>query len=91
MTFGVAFVAPWCGVRVMFTTDMSVLNSFLLVEQHCQKMAPEYSKAALGLYPLVPLYAVDCDAAKNKRLCADNGVKGFPTIKVRHKHALTLL
>lgn len=49
---------------------------------HCQKMAPEYSKAALGLHPLVPLYAVDCDAAKNKRLCADQGVKGFPTVKV---------
>ena len=49
---------------------------------HCQKMAPEYSKAALGLYPLVPLYAVDCDAPKNKKLCADQGVKGFPTVKV---------
>lgn len=34
-------------------------------------MAPEYSKAALGLYPLVPAYAVDCDAAKNKQLCAE--------------------
>ncbi|KLO09566.1 hypothetical protein SCHPADRAFT_907668 [Schizopora paradoxa] len=49
---------------------------------HCQAMAPEYSKAALGLYPLVPLYAVDCDAAKNKKLCADQGVKGFPTVKM---------
>lgn len=50
---------------------------------HCQKLAPEYSKAALGLHPLLPLYAVDCDAANNKRLCADQGVKGFPTVKVR--------
>ncbi|KAH8110774.1 hypothetical protein DFH11DRAFT_1466411, partial [Phellopilus nigrolimitatus] len=49
---------------------------------HCQRMGPEYSKAALGLYPLVPLYAVDCDAAKNKRLCADQGIKGFPTVKL---------
>jgi len=49
---------------------------------HCQKMAPEYSKAALGLYPLVPTYAVDCDAEKNKRLCAEQGVKGFPTVKL---------
>ncbi|KAG6917103.1 hypothetical protein DXG01_003923 [Tephrocybe rancida] len=38
---------------------------------HCQRMAPEYSKAALGLHPLLPVYAVDCDAAENKRLCAD--------------------
>lgn len=46
-------------------------------------MVPEYSKAALGLHPLLPLYAVDCDANENKRLCADQGVKGFPTVKVR--------
>ena len=43
-------------------------------------MAPEYSKAALGLYPLVPLYAIDCD--KHKSLCAEQGVQGFPTVKV---------
>ncbi|KAJ7493368.1 thioredoxin-like protein, partial [Mycena galericulata] len=49
---------------------------------HCQRMAPEYSKAALGLHPLLPLYAVDCDADKNKRLCSEQGVQGFPTIKL---------
>jgi len=49
---------------------------------HCQRMAPEYSRAAKGLYPLVPLYAVDCDEQANKRLCADQGVQGFPTIKL---------
>jgi hypothetical protein len=32
-------------------------------------MVPEYSKAALGLHPLVPLYAVDCD--ENRSLCAE--------------------
>jgi len=49
---------------------------------YCQKMAPEYSKAALGLYPLIPSYAVDCDVEKNKRLCAEQGVQGFPTVKL---------
>lgn len=49
---------------------------------YCQRMAPEYSKAAVGLHPLVPLYAVDCDADKNKALCAEQGVKGFPTVKL---------
>ncbi|KAJ7230519.1 hypothetical protein GGX14DRAFT_583640 [Mycena pura] len=49
---------------------------------HCQRMAPEYSKAALGLHPLLPFYAVDCDADSNKRLCSEQGVQGFPTIKV---------
>ncbi|THH27150.1 hypothetical protein EUX98_g7025 [Antrodiella citrinella] len=49
---------------------------------HCQKMAPEYSQAALGLYPLVPFYAVDCDKQDNKALCSQQGVQGFPTIKL---------
>jgi len=49
---------------------------------HCQRMAPEYSKAALGLYPLIPTYAVDCDDDGNKRLCAEQGVQGFPTVKL---------
>lgn len=38
--------------------------------QHCQQMAPEYSKAAGNLSPLVPFYAIDCDAESNKPLCA---------------------
>ncbi|KAF8649295.1 hypothetical protein AX16_005899 [Volvariella volvacea WC 439] len=49
---------------------------------HCQRMAPEYSKAALGLHPLIPTYAVNCDAEKNKRLCSEQGVRGFPTVKL---------
>jgi len=49
---------------------------------HCQRMVPEYSKVALGLHPLIPAYAVDCDAEKNKRLCGEQGVQGFPTIKL---------
>ncbi|SJL13890.1 uncharacterized protein ARMOST_17339 [Armillaria ostoyae] len=49
---------------------------------HCQRMAPEYSNAAKGLTPLIPVYAVDCDDEKNKRLCAEQGVQGFPTVKL---------
>lgn len=49
---------------------------------HCQRMAPEYSKAATALTPLIPVYAVDCDDEKNKRLCAEQGVQGFPTVKL---------
>jgi hypothetical protein len=33
-------------------------------------MAPEYSKAAGNLSPLVPFYAVDCDVESNSQLCA---------------------
>ena len=28
-------------------------------------------KAAKSLDPMVPLYAVDCDAEENKRICAE--------------------
>ncbi|EIW75123.1 thioredoxin-like protein [Coniophora puteana RWD-64-598 SS2] len=48
---------------------------------HCQRMAPEYSKAADKLSPLIPLYAVDCDEQANKGLCAEQGIQGFPTVK----------
>ena len=37
--------------------------------QYCKAMVPEYSKAAVGLHPLIPLYAVDCD--ENRALCAE--------------------
>ncbi|KAH9832654.1 thioredoxin-like protein [Rhodofomes roseus] len=49
---------------------------------YCQRMAPEYSKAAEALAPMVPLFAVDCDQASNKPLCSEQGVQGFPTVKV---------
>ncbi|KAF7356933.1 Protein disulfide isomerase [Mycena venus] len=76
----VAFVAPWCGGMIMsFSKSLVDLH---IRFQHCQRLAPEYSKAALGLHPLLPFYAVDCDDDKNKRLCSEQGVQGFPTIKV---------
>ena len=43
-------------------------------------MVPEYSKAALGLHPLIPAYAVNCHAEKNKPLCAEQGVNGYPAL-----------
>ncbi|KAL1745134.1 thioredoxin-like protein [Schizophyllum fasciatum] len=49
---------------------------------HCQRLVPEYMKAAKALDPMVPLYAVDCDDEANKRICAEQGVQGFPTVKL---------
>ncbi|EKM81588.1 hypothetical protein AGABI1DRAFT_83069 [Agaricus bisporus var. burnettii JB137-S8] len=49
---------------------------------HCQRMAPEYAKVSDKLYPLIPTYAVDCDEEKNKPLCAEQRVQGFPTVKL---------
>jgi protein disulfide-isomerase A6 len=49
---------------------------------HCHNLAPAYKKAAENLNGLVSLAAVDCDADKNKQLCAQHDIRGFPTIKV---------
>lgn len=48
---------------------------------HCKTLGPEFSAAATSLSPLIPFYAIDCDDAGNKRLCAEYQVQGFPTIK----------
>ncbi|WVN85459.1 uncharacterized protein L203_100605 [Cryptococcus depauperatus CBS 7841] len=48
---------------------------------HCKALGPEYTAAAQSLSPLIPFYAVDCDDQINRGLCAQHGVKGFPTIK----------
>ncbi|KAG5634978.1 hypothetical protein H0H81_000156 [Sphagnurus paluster] len=51
-------------------------------QNHCKNLAPEYHKVAKSFHPLLPVYAVDCDANENKRLCGEEGVKGFPTVKL---------
>ncbi|WVQ85600.1 protein disulfide-isomerase domain [Cryptococcus sp. DSM 104549] len=48
---------------------------------HCKNLGPEYTAAAQSLSPLIPFYAVDCDDAANRGLCAQYGVQGYPTIK----------
>eukprot|EP00873_Tetraselmis_striata_P018593 jgi/Tetstr1/438857/TSEL_027366.t1 len=48
---------------------------------HCQKLAPEWKKAAKELEGTARLGAVDCDEDGNKALCSKYDVKGFPTIK----------
>jgi protein disulfide-isomerase A6 len=48
---------------------------------HCKTLGPEFAAAAASLSPLIPFYAIDCDAAANKPLCGEQGVQGFPTIK----------
>jgi protein disulfide-isomerase A6 len=49
---------------------------------HCQKLAPEWKKAATSLKGIVRFGAVNCDDEANKPLCGKYGVQGFPTIKV---------
>ncbi|PFH45478.1 hypothetical protein AMATHDRAFT_78017 [Amanita thiersii Skay4041] len=68
--------------KVMKANQTSVVAFVAPWCGHCQRMAPEYSKAAKSLLPLIPVYAIDCDNEKNKRLCAEQHVQGFPTVKL---------
>lgn len=48
-------------------------------------MAPEYETAAATLKnedPPVPLAKVDCTSENGKEICQENGVNGYPTLKI---------
>ncbi|KAK9853382.1 hypothetical protein WJX84_006756 [Apatococcus fuscideae] len=49
---------------------------------HCKNLAPTYEKVAKHLQGVATVGAVDCDADRNKPLCARYQVQGFPTLKV---------
>ncbi|KAF8806810.1 protein disulfide isomerase [Phlegmacium glaucopus] len=78
----VKMIGPKAFKKVMKTNDSTIVAFVAPWCGHCQKLVPELSTAALGLYPLISVYAVDCDADKNKKLCSEQGVQGFPTIKL---------
>ncbi|KAK9816828.1 hypothetical protein WJX72_005531 [[Myrmecia] bisecta] len=46
---------------------------------HCRQLAPKWSKLAEALKGVVKVAAVNCDA--HSELCAQHGVKGYPTVK----------
>eukprot|EP00294_Goniomonas_avonlea_P010850 CAMPEP_0114558710 /NCGR_PEP_ID=MMETSP0114-20121206/10531_1 /TAXON_ID=31324 /ORGANISM="Goniomonas sp, Strain m" /LENGTH=398 /DNA_ID=CAMNT_0001744127 /DNA_START=149 /DNA_END=1345 /DNA_ORIENTATION=- len=47
---------------------------------HCKALVPEWEKVAKDLKGLVKVFGVNCD--ENKQLCTEQGVSGFPTIKI---------
>ena len=47
---------------------------------HCQRLTPEYKKAASALKGVVKVGAVNAD--EHQSLGGQYGVKGFPTIKI---------
>jgi len=49
---------------------------------HCQSIKGDMEQAARSMKGRVSVGAVDCDAAENKPTCGDQGVEGFPTIKL---------
>ncbi|CAL0305504.1 unnamed protein product [Lupinus luteus] len=72
-------------------TDIVSKHDYIVVEfyapwcGHCQRLAPEYEKAASILSshdPPIVLAKVDANEDNNKELAAKYGVQGFPTIKI---------
>ncbi len=49
---------------------------------HCQRLTPEFIKAADNVDGLAKMAAVNCDEDANKALCSKFGIQGFPTLKV---------
>lgn len=48
---------------------------------HCKALAPKYEEAATELKPKnIRLAKVDC--TEEEELCKDNGIEGYPTLKV---------
>jgi protein disulfide-isomerase A6 len=50
---------------------------------HCKNLKKDWISAAKKMKGKVNFGAVDCDQAKNKALCSEYGIKGFPTIKYK--------
>jgi len=68
--------------HVLQSEHVHVVEFFAPWCGHCKSLVPEYKKAATNLKGLVKFGAVDCDNDKNKGLCSQYGIQGFPTIKV---------
>uniref|UniRef100_A0A673UDQ9 Protein disulfide-isomerase A6 n=1 Tax=Suricata suricatta TaxID=37032 RepID=A0A673UDQ9_SURSU len=69
-----------------FNREVMQSDSLWLVEfyapwcGHCQRLTPEWKKAATALKDIVKVGAVDAD--KHQSLGGQYGVQGFPTIKI---------
>ncbi|CAO3649816.1 unnamed protein product [Cunninghamella echinulata] len=84
-----AIVASFAAVSNVLAAEDILDKELILVEffapwcGHCKALAPEYEKAATELKDTIPLAKVDC--TENEKLCQDQGVQGFPTLKVFRK------
>ncbi|KAF2682519.1 protein disulfide-isomerase MPD1 precursor [Lentithecium fluviatile CBS 122367] len=49
---------------------------------HCKNLKPAWETAAKSLAGIAKVAAINCDDEKNKPLCGQMGVQGFPTLKI---------
>ncbi|KAF9997607.1 hypothetical protein BGZ65_006821, partial [Modicella reniformis] len=71
-----------------FQSEVIDSNHLVMVEfyapwcGHCKNLAPHYKSAAKNLYGIAKLGAIDCDEDKNRPICGQYDIKGFPTLKI---------
>ncbi|KAI3641461.1 hypothetical protein MIR68_000591 [Amoeboaphelidium protococcarum] len=68
--------------KVLSSVEVWIVEFYAPWCGHCQRLAPEYKKAAGNLKGIVHFGAIDCDQEVNKPLCGRYGIQGFPTIKI---------
>ncbi|EPZ34216.1 thioredoxin-domain-containing protein [Rozella allomycis CSF55] len=68
--------------RVLESASLALVEFYAPWCGHCKALAPEYQKAAKNLKNLIQITAVNCDEEKNKGICSEYNIKGFPTIKL---------
>jgi protein disulfide-isomerase A6 len=66
--------------KVLKSPDVWMVEFFAPWCGHCKNLAPTYKKLAEKMQGIVRIGAVDCD--ENQSICGQQGVKGFPTIKI---------
>ncbi|AET40638.1 protein disulfide isomerase MPD1 Ecym_6256 [Eremothecium cymbalariae DBVPG len=67
---------------VDLTNYTSVVEFYAPWCGYCQRLQGTFKKVAKALDGVVQVAAVNCDEAKNKRLCAKHRIQGFPTLMV---------
>jgi protein disulfide-isomerase A6 len=65
---------------VLKTNQSSVVEFYAPWCGHCQRLKPEYDKVGKYLNDVAIVGAVNCDLAKNKKLCSTYRIEGYPTI-----------